>query len=416
MKILVVGEGGREHAIVKALVEDKKVSAVYSLPERSSLRETVGLPPELLNDREALSLRLKKEEVDLVVIGPEKPLAEGLSDFLKKKGLKVFGPGAGSAQLEASKIFAKQFMKEQGIPTASYRVVSSVSETLQAMESFFPPFVLKADGLAGGKGVFICENRSQLEERAYFLFEKQGLGSAGKRALLEDFQSGKELSFFIISNGESYQSLPVAKDYKRLYEGQKGPNTGGMGAVAPQALPSDLVERIENTVIKATLKGLKKRGLSYNGVLYLGLMINKNIPKVLEYNVRLGDPEAQVLLPLLDGSWADLFYQVASNHLPQLKWKKLCSACVVLCAENYPEGPIPSRPIKGSIYYKTENSWFIHGALTRREGQWMNKGGRVLSAVAVGDSQESALKRAYQHAEKISWQGLHYRKDIGVDE
>ncbi len=413
MKVLVVGSGCREHAIVQALLEDKNTRAIYSLPERESLRETIGLSSSFLNDKEALAEHLKKEAVELIVIGPEQPLVDGLSDFLREKGFKVFGPCSKSAQLEGSKIFAKQFMKQQGIPTASYHKVTSVAETLQYSENFFPPFVLKADGLAGGKGVFLCKDRTELKEKSRLLFEKKIFGSYGEKALLEDFQSGQEMSVFVITNGESYKLLPVAQDYKRLYDKQEGPNTGGMGAIAPVSISPDLMKSIENLIVQPTLKGLKGNNTTYRGILYLGLMVHKNFPKVLEYNIRFGDPEAQVLLPLLDGSWLDVFYQIACSNLPDLKWKRLHSACVVLCAENYPEGPIKEAPIKGSIDYKKNHSWFIHGSLSRNNDQWFTKGGRVLNAVAIGNSKEESVKRAYEHIKTISWPGMHYRKDIG---
>ena len=413
MKILVVGSGCREHAIVKSLLEDQKTSAIYTLPERISLRDTIDVPSFLLSDYSSLADYLKKERVELVVVGPEQPLVSGLSDALRDQGIKVFGPCSRSAQLEGSKIFAKEFMKEQKIPTASYHVVSSVSETLQASENFFPPYVLKADGLAGGKGVFICYNRSELEEKSQFLFDKKALGSAGEKALLEDFQKGTEISVFVITDGESYQFLPIAQDYKRLYEAQKGPNTGGMGAIAPVSISPELLRTIEDKIVKPTLEGLKKREYVYKGVLYLGLMIHNNFPKVLEYNARFGDPEAQVLLPLLDGSWLDVFYKTATAQPVSLKWKKQHSACVVLCAENYPEGPLKESPIEGLIYYTKGYSWFIHGSLARRDDQWLTKGGRVLNAVAIGEDQETAVNRAYDHIKGVSWPGLHYRKDIG---
>lgn len=413
MKVLVVGEGCREHAIVKSLLEDKNISAVYTLPERVSVRDTIGLSSDFLSDSVSLLSRLKKEGVELAVIGPEQPLVNGLADVLRKEGIKVFGPCAKSAQLEGSKIFAKQFMKEQGIPTASYHIVSSVSETLLASENFFPPFVLKADGLAGGKGVFICHDRVELEDKSHLLFNKKALGSSGEKALLEDFQKGTEISVFVITDGESYHILPIAKDYKRLYEGQKGPNTGGMGAIAPVSISSELLKTIENQIVRPTLEGLKKRDCVYRGVLYLGLMIHNNFPKVLEYNVRFGDPEAQVLLPLLEGSWLDVFYKTAAAQKLDLKWKKQHSASVVLCSENYPEGPIRSAPIAGLIYSTKGYSWFIHGSLVRHKDQWFTKGGRVLNAVAVGNTQEEAVRRAYEHVKGISWPGIHYRKDIG---
>lgn len=413
MKVLVVGGGCREHAIVKALMEDQKTTAVYTLPERISLKGTNGLPSSLLNNKEALADRLNQEAVELVVIGPEQLLVEGLSDFLRDKGIKVFGPSSQATQLEGSKIFAKRFMKEHSIPTASYHEVSSVSETLRVSENFFPPFVLKADGLAGGKGVFLCNNRTELEDKSRLLFEKKSLGLAGEKALLEDFQKGHEISVFVISNGESYSLLPIAQDYKRLYERHRGPNTGGMGALAPVSVSPDLMKSIEDLIIKPTLKGLRDNKFLYRGILYLGLMIHKNFPKVLEYNVRFGDPEAQVLLPLLDGSWLDVFYQIADGEQPSFKWKKLHSACVVLCNENYPEGPLKEAPITGLIYHKKEHSWFIHGSLNRHDNQWFSKGGRVLNAVAVGANREEAVQRAYEHAKTISWPGMHYRTDIG---
>lgn len=413
MKVLVIGSGCREHAMVQSLLEDKNTSAVYTLPERISLKETKDIPSSFLKDPEALSSYLKTEAVELVVIGPEQPLVEGLSDFLREKGFKVFGPSSQSARLEGSKIFAKQFMKEQGIPTASYQIVTSVSETLQMSENFFPPFVLKADGLAGGKGVFLCQNQTELEEKSRFLFEKKALGPAGEKALLEDFQSGRELSVFVITDGTSYHILPVAQDYKRLYEKQEGPNTGGMGAVAPIPLTPELMNSIEKLIVKPTLQGLQKQNSLYRGVLYLGLMVHKNIPKVLEYNVRFGDPEAQVLFPLLEGSWLEVFYKTASAQSINLNWKKQHSACVVLCSENYPEGPIQSTAIEGSIDHKKPNSWFLHGSLARKEETWFTKGGRVLNAVAVGQSREEAVKKAYESIQQISWPGMHYRKDIG---
>ena len=413
MKVLVIGSGCREHAIVKALLEDQKTYAVYTLPERISLNNTIDVSSSLLNKGKALADYLKKEEIELVVVGPEQPLVNGLADMLRAEGIKVFGPCSQSAQLEGSKIFAKEFMKEQGIPTASYRVVSSVSSALHASENFFPPFVLKADGLAGGKGVFICHDRSELEEKSRFLFDKKALGPAGEKALLEDFQKGKEISVFVITDGDSYHFLPTAQDYKRLYEGQKGPNTGGMGAIAPVSISPELLKVIEDKIVQPTLEGLKKRNCMYRGVLYLGLMIHNNFPKLLEYNVRFGDPEAQVLLPLLEGSWLDLFYKTAKSQKLSLKWKKQYSACVVLCAENYPEGPIRETPIEGLIYSAKGHSWFIHGSLSRQEDQWLTQGGRVLNSVAVGNSQKEAVHRAYEHIKGISWPGMHYRKDIG---
>ena len=412
MKVLVIGSGCREHALVKALLEDQKLSEVYTLPKRASLKGALALPEEPKNPEDLADLLLR-EQIELVVIGPEKPLIEGYADILRQRGIKVFGPCRESAQLEGSKIFAKKFMKEYGIPTASYSVLSSVAEVLKESENFFAPYVLKADGLAGGKGVFICQNLTELEQKSRLIFEKKIFGEAGKKALLEDFQKGQELSVFVITNGEAYHILPLAKDYKRLKEGQKGPNTGGMGAVAPVFLEPESLRRIENQIIKPTLKGLKDKNFVYRGVLYFGLMLNKNQPKVLEYNVRFGDPEAQVLLPLLEGSWAEVFYNTASALAFEMKWKKQFSACVALCSPHYPEGPFEPVPIKGPVEESQEDSWFLQGSVFKENEQYFGKGGRILNAVATAETLDQAIKKAYGQAKKVSWPGIQYRKDIG---
>ncbi|MCY4512680.1 MAG: phosphoribosylamine--glycine ligase [Bdellovibrionales bacterium] len=412
MKTLIIGSGGREHALFQAVSEGG--GNAYFLPERKSLPTAGVAPSALLKDWSALSDWLKKEKIRLVIIGPEQPLVEGLGDFLKKQGFFVFGPSASAARLEGSKLFAKEFMKAQNIPTAPFQVVHSLSETLKASENFSPPYVLKADGLAGGKGVFVCQTVKELEDKAKSLFEDKILGSAGEVALLEEFQKGVEVSVFILTNGEDYCILPMAQDYKRLGEKNTGPNTGGMGATAPLSLPEKLMEDIENSIIKPSVQGLKKNHYGYCGVLYIGLMVGQKGPRVLEYNVRFGDPEAQVLLPLLDGSWCEVFYQVSQGKLPSLNWKNIHSACVVLAAGGYPGNPLKGEIIKGFIYHKTPHSYFLHaGVGQNEEGQWIVNGGRVLNSVAVGQTAEQALKRAYEQMAKISWEGLHYRKDIG---
>ena len=412
MKTLIIGSGGREHALFQAISEGG--GHPYFLPERKSLPTAGSAPSSLLKDWPALSDWLKKEEIPLVIIGPEQPLVEGLGDFLRKEGFSVFGPSAEAAQLEGSKLFAKEFMKAQNIPTAPFQAVRSLAEALKASENFSPPYVLKADGLAGGKGVFICQTVKELEDKARGLFEDKRLGSAGEVALLEEFQEGEEVSVFILTNGEDYRILPMAQDYKRLGEKDTGPNTGGMGATAPLSLPRKLMENIENFIIKPTVQGLKENHYEYFGVLYIGLIVSQNSPRVLEYNVRFGDPEAQVLLPLLNGSWHEVFYQVSKGKLPSLKWKNIHSACVVLAAGGYPENPLKGKSIKGFLYHKTPHSYFLHAGVGQNDKeQWIVDGGRVLNSVAVGSTPTQALKRAYEQLAKISWEGLYYRKDIG---
>lgn len=416
MNVLVIGGGGREHAIIKALSEDKKASKLHLLPGRSSIREAEGVPARLLKEKSALAHYIREKQIELVVIGPEQPLVEGIGDFLRTEGVAVFGPSAKAAQLEGSKIFAKKFMQSLNIPTAPYCIVSSVSETLQMCEKFAPPYVLKADGLAGGKGVFICRNKKELEEKAGLIFEKKLFANSGNKALLENFQKGREISIFLLINGSEYFLLPVVRDYKRLYDGQEGPNTGGMGAIAPIPLPQDIISNIKLSVIDPTVKGLKEKGYDYRGVLYIGLMLYEKEAAVLEYNVRFGDPEAQVLLPLLKGSWLEVFYNIAKGRKVSLSWKKdRVYSCLVLSAKGYPEKPSLGDSIEGFLFHKTVYSYFIHGGVTQdRDGNWVTAGGRVLNAVAEGQTFRQARERVYKQAERMSWKGMHFRKDIGL--
>lgn len=417
MKVLVIGGGGREHAIVKALCEDKNTGTVYLLPGRPSVKEAKPVPSDLLKDSSLLLSFIKEKQIELVIVGPEKPLVEGLADDLRKYNVCVFGPSKEASQLEGSKIFAKEFMRSYHIPTAPYGVVSSVAEALKMSEQFPPPYVLKADGLAGGKGVFVCETLNSLKEKAVLLFEKQIFGTAGKKALLEQFQKGEEMSVFLLINGRDYELLPFARDYKRIYEGQRGPNTGGMGAVAPVKVSEETLSLIKRVVVTPTMKGLKDRGYSYRGVLYIGLMLHNTDVKVLEYNIRFGDPEVQVLLPLLEGSWLEVFYKTAKGEDFSLKWKSnTVYSLVVLSARGYPQSPVTGDPIEGSLFHKTAHSDFIHAGISQNEkGQWVTAGGRVLNAIAEGRNLKEARERVYQQIERMSWQGMHFRKDIGLD-
>ena len=412
INILIIGGGGREHALLRAIKEER--TRIYTLPERKSIPEALNISSSLLENWSMLLKELKQKSIHFVLIGPEQPLVEGLGDFLRKNNILVFGPSAQAARLEGSKLFAKEFMKSQNIPTASYKEVTSLSQTLEAAENFSPPYVLKADGLAGGKGVFICQKKEELENRARQIFEEKIFGEAGNRALLEEFQEGREMSVFVLTNGEGYTLLPVAQDYKRLNDGQTGPNTGGMGAIAPLSVSNELMENIENQIIHPTIQGLKKNKYQYRGILYIGLMVSQKKPKVLEYNVRFGDPEAQVLLPLLDGSWLETFYQVAEGTLPSLQWKNIYSACVVLTANGYPEKPLKGDQISGSIHQGTPDTYFLHAGVGEKKGEWVVNGGRVLNSVALGTTLEEALNKAYKQVNVVFWEGMHYRKDIGV--
>ncbi|HEX4922649.1 MAG TPA: phosphoribosylamine--glycine ligase [Bdellovibrionales bacterium] len=412
MKVLVVGSGGREHALVRALSHSAMVAEVHAVPGNAGMSQEAVCHPRLELGPPLVQF-VKDERFDLVVIGPEQPLADGLSDQLRKAGVSVFAPDKKSAQLEASKIFAKKFMQQAGVPTARFFEVSTVAETMKAARSFAPPYVLKADGLCAGKGVVICENAEQLEQAAHDFFEKKILGEAGARALLEEFQEGWELSCLILTNAESYEILPLAQDHKRLSDGDMGPNTGGMGVVAPLKIDSGLLQDIKKRVLDPVVRELGNSKMLYRGVLYVGLMITKEGPQVLEFNTRFGDPECQVILPLLKGDWADVFSEIAQGGMPEVRWKPLHAACVVLAAPGYPAAPKKDIEIVGDPLADSASSYFLHAGTAKRGESWVTNGGRVLNAIGIGSSLDEAIRNAYAQASKASWLGQQMRKDIG---
>ncbi len=415
MKVLVVGQGAREHALVRALRLSPSVTEVHAWPGNPGMVSEALCHPGEVGDSSALMKLVKKTSMDLVVIGPEQPLAFGLADDLRSAGVAVFGPSRQAAQLEASKIFAKEFMTEAGVPTSAYQVVTSLSELKSTLAEFSPPFVLKADGLAAGKGVVICASETEALEVGKQILQDKTLGSAGDRLLVEQHQRGYELSFLCLTEGQGHQLLPLAQDHKRLKDSDVGPNTGGMGAVAPIAISESLMAEIQEKIIYPSIRQIQAMGMLYRGILYIGVMVTETGPMVLEYNVRFGDPEAQVVLPLLEGDWGDVFFKVARGDLPQLQWKPLASACVVLAAENYPQGPVQGTPIEGDVSFQTASSYFLHGGTGRdsQTGTWVTKGGRVLNAVGLGSSLPEALQHAYSQAESVNWKGLQKRMDIG---
>lgn len=414
MRFLVLGQGGREHAIVRALKFSPSVTEVHAIPGSEGIsQEAICHKIDLTNEKE-LEGFVKKYQFDCVVVGPENYLVQGLSDQLRALGVNVVGPSQIAAQLEGSKVFAKEFMVQAGVPTAKFEIVEDVAGTLKAAAQFTPPYVLKADGLAAGKGVFLCDTLPELKAAAEQLFEKRSLGAAGNKALLEQFQPGYEISYLILTNGERAEALPLAQDHKRLKDGDQGPNTGGMGVVAPVAIEAELRERIESEIVQPTLRHLQGSGLLYRGVLYIGVMVTPQGPTVLEFNVRFGDPEAQVILPLLDGDWGYVFSQLAKGELVPLKWKGVHMACVVQAAPGYPDAPEKGVVIEGDLGFQGSSSYFLHAGTGKSPlGQWVTNGGRVLNAIGMGSSLKEAVSAAYKQAKHVSWRGMQMRQDIG---
>lgn len=419
MKLLVIGQGGREHAIVKALARSPSVTEIHAIPGNDGIAREALCHAIDWKDTEALIGFCLRTEIDSVIIGPEDPAVDGLADRLRERGILVFGPGRDAARLEGSKIFAKEFLNAAGIPTAPAVVVDSVAAVREAAPKFTPPYVLKADGLAAGKGVFICKTPGELEARAAELFEKHALGDAGKRALLEQFQPGWEMSYFVLTNGRESKALPIAQDHKRLSDGDEGPNTGGMGTIAVGAslggaIDEALRARIENEIVAPTVKALDANGYIYRGVIFIGLMITPDGPKVIEYNTRFGDPETQVLLPLIDGDWGRIFHEAACGRLADFGVKAMSACCVILAAPGYPEAPKKGLVIEGDPTADSASGYFIHAGTKKSENHWRVNGGRVLGAVGLGSTPREAIANAYALSDKVAWEGLQKRKDIGA--
>jgi phosphoribosylamine--glycine ligase len=422
MNVLVIGQGGREHALVRALRLSPSVNKVHALPGNDGIAQEAICHALSLENIAEISALVTREAIDLVVVGPEAVLATRLPDTLRSQGVAVFAPSQAAARLENSKIAAKEFMVEAGLRTARFFTVSNVAETMRSSQAFQPPYVLKADGLAAGKGVYICKTSGELEKAARALFEDRIFGEAGSRALLEEFQPGYEISSLILTNGEAFSVFPMAQDHKRLADGDVGPNTGGMGVVAPVLLSAQLTEQIEREVVAKTIQHIHKRGLLYRGVLFIGLMMTPDGPSVLEFNTRFGDPETQALLPLLDGDWGVVFREIANGRVPQLKWNSKAVACVVLAAGGYPDRPVMGVPISGLpaagelATDLNQSSYVLHAGTRWDQGQraWVTAGGRVLNAIGLGRDLREAKASAYAKAKEIAYPGMQMRSDIGA--
>lgn len=413
-KILIVGQGGREHALVKAFKQNPTYE-VHIAPGNDGMTGDAICHPEIKTSSNELILQLCREhQFEFVFIGPEDPLVNGLSNFLRAHQIAVVGPNQEAAQLEGSKIFAKEFMRDAGIPTAHFVNLHSVHDVKKHLSAFTPPYVFKYDGLAAGKGVIICQTEAEVLSVAEKVFIEKLFGENPK-AILEQHLTGYELSYLFITNGNEYSAFPLAQDHKRLFENEQGPNTGGMGTVAPLKISADLEKKIQTQVIIPTLKLLTKRGMLYRGIVFLGLMIDKDQPWVLEYNVRLGDPETQVILPLLKNDFAQVCTQLAHGHVENLNFNNLHATCVIGAAQGYPDSPVRNTPIQGDLLFQSKNSYIIASGVKKTDAQqWLTNGGRVLGYVGLSDNFEESRKTAYALIAKVNWSGMQFRKDIGT--
>ncbi|MCO5114711.1 MAG: phosphoribosylamine--glycine ligase [Bdellovibrionaceae bacterium] len=410
MNVAVIGSGGREHALVKALVKSESVNEVHAYPGSVGIAQLAQCHAISWNPSTPLIKSLKDQKIDLVVVGPEAPLAEGLGNTLREAGFLVFGPDQAAAQLEGSKIFCKEFLVDAGIPTADYKILNSYEHALELDFDF--PFVIKADGLASGKGVYICKTKEDVQKAAYDIFKRRIFGET--QALAEKFLKGWELSYIIITDGTRYEVCPLAQDHKTLCDGGEGPNTGGMGVLGPIQISEDLDQKIRRNIVEPTLKTLNDKNLPYRGALFIGLMIQDDEPYVLEYNVRFGDPETQIIMPLIEGDMGLLLRSCAQGELQGFKVRPQHAACVVLAAKGYPDNPEKGAPISGDILTESEDSYFIYAGVGRNpSGEFFVSGGRVLGAVGIAATKDEAIEKAYHRLGQVNWDGIQYRKDIG---
>jgi phosphoribosylamine--glycine ligase len=417
LKVLVVGSGGREHALVWAIGESASAGEVHAAPGNPGMAEIASLRNVAASDLDGLESLAMSERYDLVVIGPEQPLAEGLGDRLRARSLDVFGPNAAAARLESSKAFAKDFMRRHGVPTAEYLSTSDPAEAAACARAWGAPLVVKASGLAAGKGVLMAETEAEALDAVEACFVRREFGVAGSTVVLERKLIGEEASLFVLTDGERFHLLPSAQDHKRAFDGDAGPNTGGMGAYSPAPIVTEAVrEQVRRTVVEPVLAGLRDEGMPYRGLLYVGLMLTAEGPQVLEFNVRFGDPETQAVLPRLGGDVAAMLLQAARGELESGSLPEpahAASACVVATAADYPRAGSKGLPITGIEAARACGALVFHAGTALEAGRLVTSGGRVLNVVGVGGDLRQALAVAYAGVDALHFEGMRYRRDIG---
>ena len=415
MKVGIIGSGGREHAICHSLNKSKKIKKIYCFPGNAGtaeIAENIDLNLENFNELKEFILKCS---IDLIIVGPEKPLVEGIVDFLENNQIKVFGPNKFASQLEGSKIFTKKLCEKYNIPTAKFGIFKNFNDAQNFLEKIVYPTVVKADNLASGKGVYICTNFNEASNAVKEIFD--GKFGEAENVLIEEFLEGEEMSYFIITDGKTISKFGTAQDHKRALEGDLGKNTGGMGAYSPSRLfNKELDEKIINKIINPTIKGIEDFGSKYKGFLYAGLMIVKDEPYLIEYNVRMGDPECQTIIPKLETDLLDIFVACCDEKLRdiQVKWVDQKSLCVVLCSKGYPETFEKNVVIKNfNSINLDEKDYLFHAGTKKNNNQIFATGGRVLNFVSLSDNFYDAREKIHKNLESLNWENGYYRKDIG---
>ncbi|MBI5022102.1 MAG: phosphoribosylamine--glycine ligase [Ignavibacteriales bacterium] len=419
MKILVIGSGGREHALIWKIRQSPGIEKIFCAPGNAGISSMAENVPIKADDLDALLKFSIENKIDLTVVGSEQPLTSGIVDLFEKNGLKIFGPTASAAELEGSKVFAKHFMKKYRIPTAEFRsfTISEQYDAQRYINEIPTPVVVKADGLAAGKGVAVCDTKEDALESLDIMFNQKLFGVAGNQVVVEEYLEGEEASVFAICDGKNFVLLPTAQDHKRIFDGDKGKNTGGMGAYSPAPIMTDeLISEVRNKIIAPTLRGMALEGREYKGCLYIGLMITQTGPKVIEFNCRFGDPETQVVLPLLGNDLVDLIIDSIEGKLGQSKVRFLdkSAVTVVIASGGYPDDYQTDKTIFGLDQVSTmKNVIVFHAGTKYTKDKIVTSGGRVLGVTALGNTLEETIDRAYSAVGKITFDSAYYRSDIG---
>jgi phosphoribosylamine--glycine ligase len=423
MNILILGSGGREHAIAYKIAQSKKTSQLFIAPGNAgtlSCGTNVNIKNE---DFEAVKAFVLENSINMVVVGPEAPLVDGIVDFFKNDPLlcniAIIGPSKQGAELEGSKDFAKAFMSKYNIPTARYNTFSkdNIAQGVEFLRTLNPPYVLKADGLAAGKGVLILDSLEEAEKELKEMLENAKFGNASSKVLIEEYLKGIELSVFVLTDGKNYKILPEAKDYKRIGEGDTGLNTGGMGSVSPVPFANkDFMQKVEERIVIPTINGLQKENIDYKGFIFIGLMNVNSNPYVIEYNVRMGDPETESVFPRIQSDVVELFEHTFAGTLNTVKLKitEQAAACVMMVAKGYPEN-YPKGDVIEGINNVTDSLVFHAGTTKNTQNETITNGGRVICITSLADTLEEALAKSYQSVEKIQWKNKYFRRDIGKD-